>query len=406
MTRPTLPSCRFPQTLGQFAALALATTALAGGPQWQVTITDLGVLPGGLFSSAYAINDSGTVVGVSSMTGGTLKTVMWQNGTISLLPAPVGGGTAIPEDINDAGEIAGRYTVGADLSYGVYWTPDGTPTLLPPLPGGIQAFVIAHAINASGQVVGRGQQSAPNYFGHAVVWNTTEFQSDLGVMGGGTFSEAYGINDLGIVVGVAAISSGAQRAFRWQDGVYTDLSTWPGGSVASKAYAINNAGVIVGLNNNVASVWKNGSVQPLPMPPGVSAFTPAIDINEAGDIIATGTKIFPVEVGVVWKNGQPIALGTLPGGTISRARRINDAGEIVGEANAANGFFHAVKWTVTPVGEPCVGDINSSGAVDAADLAVVLGAWGSTSAASDLNDDGIVNAADLAVLLGAWGACG
>jgi len=54
-------------------------------------------------------------------------------------------------------------------------------------------------------------------------------------------------------------------------------------------------------------------------------------------------------VGVLWRNGYPIDLGTLPGGTISRARRINAAGEIVGEANTASGPFHAVKWTVTPV---------------------------------------------------------
>jgi hypothetical protein len=53
----------------------------------------------------------------------------------------------------------------------------------------------------------------------------------------------------------------------------------------------------------------------------------------------------------------------------------------------------------------CPEDLNHDGTVDAADLAVLLGAWGSTGA-SDLNTDGTVNAADLAVLLGAWGPCG
>ncbi|MDZ4754925.1 MAG: M12 family metallo-peptidase [Phycisphaerae bacterium] len=47
-------------------------------------------------------------------------------------------------------------------------------------------------------------------------------------------------------------------------------------------------------------------------------------------------------------------------------------------------------------------DLNGDGAVNAADLAVLLGAWGSSNAAADLNNDGNVDAADLAALLGAW----
>ncbi|MFO0827583.1 MAG: FG-GAP-like repeat-containing protein [Phycisphaerales bacterium] len=46
-------------------------------------------------------------------------------------------------------------------------------------------------------------------------------------------------------------------------------------------------------------------------------------------------------------------------------------------------------------------DLNSDGVVDAADLAILLGAWGGTGPA-DLNGDGTVDAADLAILLGAW----
>jgi hypothetical protein len=48
-------------------------------------------------------------------------------------------------------------------------------------------------------------------------------------------------------------------------------------------------------------------------------------------------------------------------------------------------------------------DINGDGAVNASDLATLLGAWGTDDCESDLNGDGIVDALDLAVLLGAWG---
>jgi hypothetical protein len=54
----------------------------------------------------------------------------------------------------------------------------------------------------------------------------------------------------------------------------------------------------------------------------------------------------------------------------------------------------------------CPADLNGDGAVDASDLAIVLGAWGSTAEpAADLDGNGAVDASDLAVVLGAWGAC-
>ncbi len=54
---------------------------------------------------------------------------------------------------------------------------------------------------------------------------------------------------------------------------------------------------------------------------------------------------------------------------------------------------------------PCLGDIDCSGFVDAADLAAMLGAWGETSSASDLDGSGLVSASDIAILLGEWGVC-
>lgn len=49
------------------------------------------------------------------------------------------------------------------------------------------------------------------------------------------------------------------------------------------------------------------------------------------------------------------------------------------------------------------GDLNGDGLVNAVDLALMLGAWGTSDAVADLNDDGVVDAVDLALLLGAWG---
>jgi len=70
---------------------------------------------------------------------------------------------------------------------------------------------------------------------------------------------------------------------------------------------------------------------------------------------------------------------------------------------AATGGEVAITVTVVQI---CIGDINGDGIVDAADLAELLGAWGTSDEGADLNNDGIVNAVDLAILLGAWGPCG
>ena len=64
----------------------------------------------------------------------------------------------------------------------------------------------------------------------------------------------------------------------------------------------------------------------------------------------------------------------------------------------AGGAVRGQVGTLTPF---VLGDLNCDGSVDAADLALLLGAWG-TSGPGDLNGDGIVDAADLAILLGSW----
>jgi Metallo-peptidase family M12/Regulator of chromosome condensation (RCC1) repeat/Dockerin type I domain len=53
--------------------------------------------------------------------------------------------------------------------------------------------------------------------------------------------------------------------------------------------------------------------------------------------------------------------------------------------------------------EPRPADVNRDGAVNGADLALVLGAWGTSTASTDINGDGTVNGGDLAILLGDWG---
>ncbi|RLS91094.1 MAG: hypothetical protein DWI11_11940 [Planctomycetota bacterium] len=90
------------------------------------------------------------------------------------------------------------------------------------------------------------------------------------------------------------------------------------------------------------------------------------------------------------------------------AASATDAGAVVcwqgGVSTGASDVYAARIGADGILGPPpaiVIGDLNGDGLVDAADLAILLGAWGGTGAA-DLDGNGTVDAADLATLLGAW----
>jgi hypothetical protein len=47
-------------------------------------------------------------------------------------------------------------------------------------------------------------------------------------------------------------------------------------------------------------------------------------------------------------------------------------------------------------------DVNNDGVVNAADLSLLLSAWGSAGGPADIDGDGTVGAADLSILLSGW----
>jgi hypothetical protein len=57
---------------------------------------------------------------------------------------------------------------------------------------------------------------------------------------------------------------------------------------------------------------------------------------------------------------------------------------------------------VRTFGSATPGDVNGDDLVNAFDLALLIGAWGTTDASADLDGNGDVDASDLAILLGGW----
>ena len=152
--------------LGLVLAAAMPAMAQSG-----YVVEDLGALPGDTSSVAWGINEQGDVVGWSQGSTGTHAFVFTDGGGMAALPGLPGRPRTVARDISDTGDIVGSANAGGvDL-------------------------------------------------GHAVLWTGATVQ-DLGTLGTGAYSEAWGVNNLGQVAGWSytsgvCISANVSRRGKW-----------------------------------------------------------------------------------------------------------------------------------------------------------------------------------------------
>ncbi len=174
--------------------------------------------------------------------------------------------------------------------------------------------------------------------------------TDLGTLVGYESSYAYGINDLGQVVGWSYNANRQGHAFLWQNSNnLTDLGTLPN-KESSLASAINDAGEVIGSSSSpgespLAFSWKNGTIRQLSTLPGGREGSNASDINNAGEIVGYA-KTASVIHAVLWNDNNITDLGSLDNNG-SEGLGINEKGEIVGGSiyviNNSTGT-HAILW--------------------------------------------------------------
>jgi uncharacterized membrane protein len=334
------------------AAAALFVLPISAQAQ-TYTVTDLGS------GSASGINDSGQVAG-SIAVGQSFYAAVWTNGTPSLV-GPTGGavGYSHASAINDSGVAAGY--IETDDPYTAVFK-GGTATILPAWKG-LYSGIGANGINNSGVVIGtifEGDEYAGGVWSAGCTTGTSACtvsalrgvgqKSNLGEF----FSNAFGLNNEGVVVGTTYFSyvdrSPSTVATVWHNGNPSKLGYIPGVNNAS-AIAINDSGTIVGDSytknyTSIATEWNGTTATALAMLSGTSQDSVS-GINDAGLIVGQDGS-----VATLWQNGKPINLNTvlasaLPAGvTLGAADGINNRGQIV--VGGSNGQI----YVLTPSNSP------------------------------------------------------
>ena len=270
----------------------------------------LGQLPGGYNSWGYAINDSGVVVGLSTVMAQIYGyPFVWQAGAMTNLLAGIPacatsvfncGGSAF--DVNADGDIVGERLINSSgvccATMLAFLYSQGSFTDLV-LPGDTSS--VATAINDHGDVVGSSSPSgAFLYRGGTMIGLDA-----LGCSG----CAPTDISENRKVVGSTTLASGERHAFLWSHGAMHDLGTLGGNS--SEATAVNRTGNTLVGNSTTASGESHGFVY------------------HGGKMVDLNELIDPET------------------GTIVQAQDVNDGGQIAGAITVQRTFFPGFTLTRT-----------------------------------------------------------
>jgi uncharacterized membrane protein len=264
------------------AALCATVPALWALPT-QYHLQDLGA-----GSLAVHINAHGVAAGTDTSTGRHLA-ASWTNGQVHWLDNPYAGGDAAW--INDAGAIVG--TVDSGYGSAAYWTSAGV-------------FAdIGGALGSPGSAI-----SSINAKGDCTIFAAADAESWMTYLAPrcdiskrvlvGWFVQAAAVNADDQIALTDQAHAGAQRAYLYSDGAYTDV------------------GILAGYAQSVAA-----------------------DLNGAAHVVGTSADAaYDLREGFFWNGKKLRKVGTL-GGERSEANALNGYDIVVGSAQTGQGQWHA-----------------------------------------------------------------
>jgi uncharacterized membrane protein len=218
--------------------------------------------PGNVFSIGYAINEQGRIAGVMASDDGRYRAIIW-NGTDIIIPEEPASFHSTAYAINNDGIIAGM----TESATGVQRA----------FAGGLQASATgsrAYSLNNAGYSAGSIEQGNTLV---AAVWDS-EMNEQILEVPGNVFTEAYGINDAGWVVGI----SGAQISLKETSDALQQLITSRKVAVVPSIQLTEDFTAILWLNGTRFDL--NGLIDP------TTGWTllEAVAINNRGQIAGTG----------------------------------------------------------------------------------------------------------------------
>ncbi len=300
---------------------------------------NLGTLPGGSDSEAWALNNTGTVCGIATNSSGHRRAVKWVGTTIIQL-ANLGGNQSGALGINEHGDIVGySETGGTDpngfpIRHATLWPNSGGIVDLGVLSGG-DTHSYAYDINNYGVACGYSDDGP----GGAFVRHPVKFENggvqNLGSLGG-TFGHAWAINDNSEISGDSYLSGNSvTRAFKWANGVMMDVGTLQ--NSYSIALDINIFGQMCGVSARtlpraVRWVGANNIIQDINsfLPGGSPTMDSAEGVNGVGQVVVEDTSadshlltppvkqlpLYGPDPGIAGANNRFTVYGATPGATI------------------------------------------------------------------------------------------
>ncbi|MCL5103009.1 MAG: PEP-CTERM sorting domain-containing protein [Armatimonadetes bacterium] len=321
----------------------------------QYTLTDLSALSGGREGWAFDVNNSGVAVGYRTGSDGYQHAFLY-DGTMHDLGSLPGYPNSVATGINDLGDVVGYLRpAGGSADYHAFLYKNGKMTDLGTIPN-YTYWTLANAINNSGVIAGTAYSYTytSGFQGHAFLYDGQGIH-DLNnlTFGGSTSVEANAINNSGQVVGSTGPNG---SAFLWHNGTMTDLGTLWGGSY-SDAFGINDSGKVVGQSYAMGGIMHaflyDGTMHDLGLLSGYTQ-SRAYGINNSGEAVGQVYLDFNNKHAFIYKQGAMYDLnaliGSASGFTLQNGYAINDIGQIVGYGTDSHNAQHA--FLLTPVPEP------------------------------------------------------